>query len=456
MDSEPATVVRRFPLPELSVGVWVVLLSFLTILGADLLWAVAIGDAARHAWAVPDGIPFASAPQVDWHNPIVLAQLLLSTVHATGPWGLAALHLFIVGLTLTVLVVESRRLGGGDLRTAFVVALVVVGCSSPFVVTRLPDLSLVPFVAAVAVMRRRHEQPGRGVWWLVPLFALWGNLHGGVLVGMAVLWVFLMFSSGAGRPLERVALGAACLLSLLVTSAGISTPVYYIGVLTNEAAARRSDLWAAPDLSHPLDLAMVLAVTLLLLLCLRQGLPPWEWAVTAGLALGTFMAARNGVWLVLFLAPAAAAQRRSGRATPATSAERPPWWVPVVVVTGVAAVVVTGLSLSRRGDELGPAGAAVVQEVQSVAAGRPVLADEPVAETLAQAGVTVWAANPIDAFPRSVQASFLDFLEKGRVPLSADVDVIVVAEDKRDDVLAQGGWAEAAHVSGYAILTRSP
>ena len=97
----------------------------------------------------------------------------------------------------------------------------------------------------------------------------------------------------------------------------------------------------------------------------------------------------------------------------------------------------------------------MVETVRAVADGRPVLADEPLAETLAQAGLTVWAANPIDAFPRSVQAQFLDFLHDGRVPAgAADVDVAVVQDDLLPRMLAGGGWVEAARADGYVVLTR--
>ena len=456
-DSEDgARVGRQMPLPELSVGAWVVGLSFLTILGADLMWAVAIGDMVRETAAVPSGIPFASAPQVAWHNPIVLGQLVLSLVHAVVPGGLATFHLLIVGLTLTVLLIESRRMGGGNLRTTVALALTVIGCLAPFVVTRLPDLSLLPFVVAVAAMRRQHERPRRSVWWLVPLFALWGNLHGGVLVGIAVLGVFLLLSPGGGRPLERVALGAASVVSLVLTPAGLGTPAYYVGVLTNEAAARKSDLWAAPNLTRPLDLAMLGAAAVLLAMCFRRGLPRWEWVAIAGLVVGTLMAARNGVWLVLFIAPAAAGLRACSQVPVGTTPERPRWWIPVVASGVVVTVVATGLSLSRRGDSAGPGGASVVETVRAIAAGGSVLADEPLAETLAQAGITVWAANPIDAFPRSVQADFLDFLHDGRVPTRADVEVVVIDEARVDKALAAAGWVESARLAGYRVLTRSP
>ena len=190
--------------------------------------------------------------------------MLLSLVHAAGPLGLAALHLLVVAATLSVVVAESRRLGGGDVRTTVVVALVVVGCATAFAVARLPDLSLLPFVVAVAIMRRQHAEPSRAVWWLVPLYALWGNLHGGVLVGMAVLGVFLVASRGGGSLVRRALVGVAAALALLATSAGLGTPAYYVGVLGNEAAARGTDLWAAPDLGDPLDLAMLVAAAVLL------------------------------------------------------------------------------------------------------------------------------------------------------------------------------------------------
>ena len=174
-------------------------------------------------------------------------------------------------------------------------------------------------------------------------------------------------------------------LSLLATSAGLGTPAYYLGVLGNEAAVRGSDLWAAPDLGNPLDLAMLAAAAVLLGMCVRRGLPLWEWLATAGLVVAMLMTARNGVWLVLFVAPAAAGLRRAG-AVAEPPAPRPRWWWPVVGAAAAVSLVVCAWQLDRRAEQVGPPGAAVVATVRAVADGRPVLADEPLAETLAQAG----------------------------------------------------------------------
>ena len=41
--------------------------------------------------------------------------------------------------------------------------------------------------------------------------------------------------------------GMVTLLALLVTPVGLRTVPYYLGVLENEAAKRRSGLWARPS-----------------------------------------------------------------------------------------------------------------------------------------------------------------------------------------------------------------
>ena len=447
---------RRFPLPELSVALWTALLAGLLVLGSDLLWAVALGDVIRDTSTIPHAIPFASAPQANWHNPVALAQVLLSLVHSAGPSALAVLHLVVVAATLSVVVAESRRLGGGDVRTTAVVALVVVGCAAAFGVVRYPDLSLLPFVLTGALLRRQDAEPSHAIWWLVPLFALWGNLHGGVLVGVAVLAVFLVASRGAGSLVRRALVGAAAVLALLVTSAGLGTPAYYVGVLTNEAAARGSDLWAAPNLSNALDIAMLAAAAVLVAMSVRRGLPLWEWLATAGLVVATLMTARNGVWLILFVAPAAAGLRRTDAgAVTVPPVPRPRWWWPAVGAAAAISLLACLWQLDRRPEQVGPPGASAVATVRAVADGRPVLADEPLAETLAQAGLTVWAANPIDAFPRGVQGQFLDFLADGRVPPAAsDVQVAVVRDDALPELLARGGWVETARTGGYVVVTR--
>ncbi|PKW27173.1 hypothetical protein [Phycicoccus duodecadis] len=442
---------RRLPLGLVAVAVWTCVLAWFVIQGSDLLWVVALGDVTRSGGGVPTSLPFASAPQAEWHNPIVLAELLLSLVHALGPAGLAALQLVVVAVTLVVLLAEGRRLGGSEGRCALVLSLVVVGASAHLVITRLPSLSLVPYVLALAVMRRQHDRPSLAVWWLVPIYLVWGNLHGGVLVGLAVLGVFLVASPGGGPVLRRAGVGLGCALTLVLTSAGLRTPAYYVSALGNEAAARGTDLWARPSLGQPLDVVMIVAAVVLVVLAVRARPPLWEWLAVAGLVLGAASAGRNAVWLLLFLAPAAMRMRVPARTAPAVTIRPAAAAVATVVVVAVAAT-----ALVVRGPAVEAPGSAVVEAVRAAAGGRPVLASEPLAETLAQAGVTVWAANPIDAFPRDVQGQFLDFLHDGTVPDEPAIGLVVVAADAAAAVAADGDWIPGPPLDGYVLLTPAP
>lgn len=442
---------RGLPGATMAVAGWLVVLSAFTILGSDLMWVVALGDRIRaDGWPL-DGIPFAAAPQNGWHNPIAAAQLLLSVVNSAGPAALAVLQLVVVGAALLLLVVDGRRHGAGEGRIAVVVSLVVIGCASALVITRLPSLSLVPFVLVIMLMRRQEEAPGRMVWWLVPVFIAWGNLHGGVLVGLALLGVWLVLGKGAGSVARRLGLGFGSFMALLVTSAGPNTPAYYVSALGNEAARRGTDLWARPDLRHPLDAALIAVALVLLVMAARRRMPMWEWFAVVGLVAGTVSAGRNGVWLVLFLAPAALRMHPAG----AFGWQRPTLARVVSVGSLALALVAAGGILAARGpSQVGAPGMSVAALTRDLSNGRPVLADEPLAETLAQQGLTVWASNPIDAFPREVQGAYLDFLHDGTVPNDAAVDLVVAKTGTADRLAGSGGWLEVARVPGYVVLER--
>ncbi len=434
------------------MGAWVVGVSGLLVLGADLLWVVALGDAARREGGLPTGIPFATAPQLDWPNPALLAEVMLSLVDDLGWWALPAFHLVIVASALLVLVSDARRLGARDGRIALAVSLAVIGGSTALVVVRFPSLSLVPFVALVWLLRREADRPSRAIWLVPPLVVLWGNLHGAVLVGIAVLGVFVLAGRGH-RFVRRAVVGLLSLSALVLTSAGLRTPEYYVAALRNEAALRGTDLWAAPSLTNPLDVAMVSGGVLLLVLAAR-GLTRWEWLVVAGLVVGTADAARHGIWLLLFLVPVAAAGARRPAARDVDGQALATTRVAAagLVVVAVLAVGLVGVQLVRREDSVRAPGHALVPELRRIAGDRPVLAKEPEAETFARDGITVWAANPVDAFTRETQKGFLDFLHDCRVPDPALT--IAVVDGECESALAQAGWRVETRLDGLVVLSK--
>jgi hypothetical protein len=386
---------------------------------------------------------------------VVLAQLVLSVVNGLGWWGLPALQLLLVTATLLVVLADGSRMGARPGRSAGVVSLLVIGCASAFVVARFPSLSLLPFVTLVLLLRREEEQPSRAVWFVPPLVVLWGNLHGGVLVGLSVLGVWVLLGR-AHTFVRRGLVGLVSLSALVLTSAGLRTPEYYLGVLGNEAAARGTGLWARPDLTNPLDIGMALCGLVLLALAARS-LVRWEWVVVVAVAVATVTAARHGVWLLLFLAPVAAAGRRRRAPAPEGDGADPEPSRGRAVVLLVSGAVTAGLVvalLANRSAQVRPPGHELVEALRGIAGSQPVLAKEPEAETFAQAGITVWAANPVDAFPRVVQGAFIDFLDDCRVP-DPRLSVAVV-EQGCADRLTRAGWVVVRRSGELSVLTKAP
>ncbi|CAM3619771.1 hypothetical protein [Nocardioides zeicaulis] len=424
----------RWTLVALVLGVGVVA-QFVTV-GGDWDWLVAMGDHVRRTGAVPDDVPFAVADTGGWHDVPVLAQLLASALHDLGARAVVVAHLLATCVALAVLAATARARGASDAAVAGAVAAVVLGSLSTLGVVRAQTFSLVPFAVLLALLVRQHRRPDRGIWWAVPLVAVWGNLHGAVLMGVCVLGAYLVVDRLPRRPLETVVVGAASLLALCATPQLWSTPAYYLAVLRNVSAERHEGLWARPSPGSPFDVLMLLAGLALLVVVLRRRRPLWEYVAVAGLCLATASAARHGVWLLFLLAVLVPAPRPGG------DRPRGPDVVRGAVAVGLVAVVVAvPVALLRGPAVLGasPAVVARVAEVVRAEGSASVLAPAPLSEALAVSGARLWAGNPLDAFGAADQAAFLDFIDGddgGRVAVGR-ADLVVVEDGSRPEALVR-------------------
>lgn len=438
------------------VALVLILLSWTMVVGADTMWLVALGDHIRRSGQVPTGVPFATADSTGWVNVPVLGELAFSWLHSLGPLGLPFAQLVVATLLVAVVIVSCRGEGAGTGAAAGLVALFVLGTLPALGVVRAQTLSLLPFAVLVLILRREHRAPSRRVWLVVPLIALWGNLHGAVLLGVAVTGAYLLLSRLRKEPVVAVGAGAATVAALFVNPGLLNTPKYYLGVLTNEALDRGSELWSAPRLDKPLDLFMIAAAAVLLVLVLRgaRRVPLWEWVVVAALGYMTISSARHGVWLIMFLVPAAA---RSTSPTSEAAELRPgPALSRAVGLTLVVAFLLGASVLVSRQGTFDDSSEVVAQTARLAGSEGVALAPEPLVETLAAEGVRVWMGNPIDAFTRADQAAYLDFIggagsQAGRA--LAAVDVVVAKTGSAPATLASGaGFVTHSQVGGYDLM----
>ena len=433
-----------------TVALIVAFAALLVRIGADAQWLAALGHVIATRHAIPTGVPFAAAPTSHWPNVLVLAELIFNGLErALGDRGLMLAQLLAVAVAMVVLVRDARAGAAAAAGTCAALLLAAVGAMPSLAIVRVQLFSLVLFPVLVALLRAQTRQPSQAIWLVVPLLALWSNLHGAALLGVGVVVAYLLLCRFRRDWLLAVGVAGASVVALCLTPALARTVAYYHGVVTNLAAQRGEGQWGPLSLSAPLDLVLIAAALLLVIRVWRGRAELWEWCVIVALAALTIHASRNGVWLLFFLvAPAARGiiEKRSWQAL-----------VPIVAVASVGAICFAVL----RGPASAGATRSLVAGAVVLAHGSPVLANGAIDEQVALAGGRIEVGNPIDAFSRPEQAMYLDWLAgdaSGRRALAPAVRVVLVSRGSPTQTLMAHtpGFAPAGGDRTTAIYERAP
>jgi hypothetical protein len=438
----------------LLVGCFVVAIcALLATVGADADWLAALGRDIARSWSIPDGVPFAAATSAGWHNVPVLGELVFHSLRATlGARGLVIAQIVAVVACLWLVSTDMRRARVPDAPVALVLILTAFAAAPALLVVRSQLFSLALFPLLVLLLREEARWPSRRVWLLVPLVALWSNLHGGVLLGVAVAAAYLVFSRLRRNPLVALGVLGGLALALFATPALAKTVDYYRGVLGSQAALHGEGLWRPLSLHAPFDVVFLAVAIPLVALALRSRPAPWEAIVIVGLAVAAVRSSRNEVWLALFLAVPAAkalAGSRSWRLTAPRSV--------AFAGTGLLALVAI-LGLARTPVSAG-ATPELLRRAEQAAHGTPILADGFDAEQLAVAGDEILIGNPLDAFSPHEQRLYLDWLagrpqgdvEVGRVR----VVVAVVGSAAARRLTRRKDFVEAGHDRRAVLYVRN-
>jgi len=444
----------RWALPVvIAVCAFLVLIAAAVTVGADTMWLVALGDRIADRGRLPRGFPLAVADTSSWFNVPVLGELTFAGAHRFGALGLPVTQLALDAATYVVLARGAVRSGASACASAVVLSVASLGILPALVVIRAQTLSLVPFCLLLVLLRSEHRSPSRRIWLLPGLIAVWGNLHGAVLVGVALACCYLVFSRSPRRPRSAILLLAMLPIAVCLNPAGPHSLSYYRGIFGNAAARRGSELWSSPSIHHPFDVVMLGAVLVLLVLFLLRRRPGWEYLAALGMAVATVSVARNGEFLILFLvAPASHALTLVTSRGPRAAGVLPLPADPVGRTQRVVAVVVCVAAVSGCALILNGA------RDRAIAHGQVVLTSEPLAEALAAHGVRVWMSDPIDAFSRADQQAYLDFLAGGGpaagYALAQARFVVAGTATPPAALAAASGFIVRAVVDGYTVFAR--
>lgn len=254
-----AVTVSGLAIPA-TIAAIVALSALLATIGTDARWLVALGHVIFKTGSIPSGIPFAAAASGHWSNSLVLAELVFEALEwGQGDRGLMIAQLVAVGIAMTALARDATSAGAGGRSTSRTLAIVALGAATSLVIVRVQLFSLALFPVVCAMLRADARNPSRRIWLVVPVLALWSNLHGAALLGLAVVLGYLALSRLRRDPRLAVAVALAACASLLLTPAGIGTIGYYHGLLTNVAAERGEGMWGVLSLSAPFDVILICA-----------------------------------------------------------------------------------------------------------------------------------------------------------------------------------------------------
>jgi hypothetical protein len=139
------------------------------------------------------------------------------------------------------------------MRRRGVSAILTIGAGAGATVMALPALfvraqdfalPLFALLLALCLIDAEHERPGRRMILVLPLLAVWANLHGSVLVGAGLAVAYLLYRglAMARKGWRRSASGCllltvAAAVMPLATPYGLHIITYYTELLGNPAVA---------------------------------------------------------------------------------------------------------------------------------------------------------------------------------------------------------------------------
>lgn len=312
----------------------------------DTYWQVTIGQWTLDNHALPrtDIYSFTMHGQ-PWISTQWLAQVLYALAYDLAGWaGPVILASAAAALALALL----TRFLGARLSRAAVLVLVTAAMMlmASHLLARPHVLAMPVMMAWVAGLIDAMDRKGAPSLWLLPLMTLWANLHGGFVLGLALIGpIALDAILNASKPERRNLLlrwtlfGVAALAASCVTPYGWEALMASRRILSLGAALALIGEWRAADFGHAGPLEGVVLAGLAFALWRGITLSPMRVVLVLGFTYMALSHVRNAEVLAL-LAPLVLAKplgEQVGRDSPETTASSPPLLRTAIAMLAIAA-----------------------------------------------------------------------------------------------------------------------
>jgi hypothetical protein len=242
-----------------------------------------------------------------WVDQQWLAQLALYELYRLGGLTLVLLvHAALVIAGVAGAATLARRFGASARSTTWMTLPVLLAFWRGAVIMRPQSFAYVLLVGVLWLVLDDERRPSRRVFFVLPLLALWANLHGSVVVGSALVsgYALVAFVGSLRKKPRTIEMRSLALLAapwacVLASPYATSLPHYYREVFSNGFASNVTE-WAPTTLT--VLNAPVYALSLGGLWLLGRTATKttsFEKLAFLGLSILAFDAVRNAVWLAL-------------------------------------------------------------------------------------------------------------------------------------------------------------
>ncbi|MCL5109618.1 MAG: hypothetical protein M1401_12265 [Chloroflexi bacterium] len=429
-------------LPELGLAqVWALAaltVTFVTcnrspIALSDFWWHLKSGQVIATTQQIPttDAYSFVAAgryyPYHEW-----LGELYLYGVYSLGGVELALLANALLLTATAALVLAMAYRASGDMRLAALAAMFGMFVALANRDVRPQVLGFLFFACALWLLGRYRRSPSRAVWLLPGLAALWVNVHGSVVLGVAAAGLVAACElckawlgwwperALARRDALRLAVAVALMVpALLLNPWGAGFIEFGLAVMRNPLNQTAIAEWLAPSIRDPQSMplfALLLGCAGLFALAPRA-VDLTDAALFLVFAVLALQAGRNSVWFGIVATPLLAQQlavldadwRARARRGSQTALVRPKLQRPALAANYALAGLLLGLGLFttpwlKQGLPLPPDWRALLEPTTPVAAVEYVnanLRDQRLFHPDSYGGYLIWAS-------RSRQPVFVD------------------------------------------------
>ncbi|MCC6626118.1 MAG: hypothetical protein IT340_01825 [Chloroflexi bacterium] len=362
----------RYTLPIAGVLIAIGTLAFLRRTDPDFWWHVRAGRDMLANGTVPRVDPYsytmAGAP---WVAHSWLWEVTLAGVYDTAGYG--AVSALLAGLLVATFWLTYRLLRArGLIEWAAAIVVLAGALMSVQTLTARPHAVTYLGIAVTAWLlewwRRGQE---RRLWWLLPLMALWVNIHGGYAIGLGLVGLTLvgeLLDARLVRRRPRLATLAGVLAGGLVTSSlnpqGPAIHLFAAGFLSRDSAMQRYiQEWASPDFHDWPGLILALSLVTLVAVGLRPGATGWSLGLPALAGVWQALQAVRHIPLYALVTLPAAAPAMAGLAPALAARPRLPEETRFVAVNWVAvALLAASISVPLLSSPLAQTKRAPVEE----------------------------------------------------------------------------------------------